>query len=455
MEFKIGVLQRTEVFQKSLCNWAYLFGTALAVKLTFAPLAWRLSANTGNSAKKHIFPRQDQQDNVFCLSRGKAEQENLVNPVNPVKKIEDRFCQRNSTMNHLKHNNSSALLPKKIWIDLDNSPHVPLFKPIIDELSRRGYEVMLTARDCFQVCGLGDLLGLCYKRIGRHYGKNKILKVLGLFVRVVELAPTALRERPDFALSHGSRSQLLLSSILRIPSCIMGDYEYTQGLVLINPDWVIFPEMIPDDAINLSGERIRKYPGLKEDIYVPNFKPDHEILPMLGLTQNDLIATIRPPATEAHYHNSESDKLFYAVVEFLGHHSLVRMVILPRNEKKQTALVRNTWPEWCATGKIIIPDHVVNGLDLIWYSDFVISGGGTMNREAAALGVPVYSIFRGKIGAVDRYLSNTGRLTLIESAEDIPQKIVQARRNRPPRVKNANRSTLQTIVDHIEEMLKN
>ncbi|MBW2742662.1 MAG: DUF354 domain-containing protein [Deltaproteobacteria bacterium] len=375
-------------------------------------------------------------------------------------------------MNHLKHNNSSASFPKKIWIDLDNSPHVPLFKPIIDELNRRGYQVVLTARDCFQVCGLADLFNLHYKRIGRHYGKNKILKVLGLFVRAMELAPTVLRERPDFALSHGSRSQLLLSSILRIPSCIMADYEYTQGLVLINPDWVIFPEMIPDDAINLFGERIRKYPGLKEDIYVPNFKPDPEILPILGFTQDDLIVTIRPPATEAHYHNPESDKLFYAVVEFLGHHShvrmvilprnekkqtalVVRMVILPRNEKKQTALVKNTWPEWSATGKIIIPDHVVNGLDLIWYSDFVVSGGGTMNREAAALGVPVYSIFRGKIGAVDRYLSNTGRLTLIESAEDIPKKIVLARRNRPPKPNHGKPVALHQIVDHIEAILKN
>ena len=391
----------------------------------------------------------------LCFGTKPRKKKNPVNPVNPVKEIEDRFCQRNSTMNHLKHNNSSASFPKKIWIDLDNSPHVPLFKPIIDELNRRGYQVVLTARDCFQVCGLADLFNLHYKRIGRHYGKNKILKVLGLFVRAMELAPTVLRERPDFALSHGSRSQLLLSSILRIPSCIMADYEYTQGLVLINPDWVIFPEMIPDDAINLSGERIRKYPGLKEDIYVPNFKPDSEILPMLGLTQDDLIVTIRPPATEAHYHNPESDKLFYAVVEFLGHHSHVRMVILPRNEKKQTALVKNTWPEWSATGKIIIPDHVVNGLDLIWYSDFVVSGGGTMNREAAALGVPVYSIFRGKIGAVDRYLSNTGRLTLIESAEDIPKKIVLARRNRPPKPNHGNPVALHQIVDHIEAILKN
>lgn len=213
--------------------------------------------------------------------------------------------------------------------------------------------------------------------------------------------------------------------------------------------------MIPDNAIGLPVDRIRKYPGLKEDIYVPNFEPDPEILPLLGLTEEDLVVTIRPPATEAHYHNPESDKLFYEVVEFLGHHPDVRMVILPRNEKKQTALVKNTWPKWCAEGKIIIPEQVVNGLNLIWHSDFVVSGGGTMNREAAALGVPVYSIFRGKIGAVDRYLSDIGRLTLIESAEDIPNKIVLTRRHRPSKPEYTNRPALHQIVDHIEEMLKN
>ena len=391
----------------------------------------------------------------LCFGTKPRKKKNPVNPVNPVKEIEDRFCQRNSTMNHLnKHNNSSSLLPKKIWIDLENSPHVPFFKPIIQELNRRGYEVMLTARDCFQVCGLADLFNLHYKRIGRHYGKNKILKVLGLFVRAMEMAIVVLRKKPAFALFHGSRSQLLLASILRIPCCDIADYEYSQTLVFVVPSWIIVPELIPDNTIYLPAKRIRKYPGIKEDVYVPSFRPNPDIYDELGLNRQNIIVTIRPPATEAHYHNSQSEALFDSVVKFLGQHPEARLVILPRSEK-QVASVKKIYPRWCANGKIIIPNHVVDGLNLIWHSDLVISGGGTMNREAAALGVPVYSIFRGKIGAVDRYLSNTGRLTLIESAEDIPQKIVLARRNRPPMPKNANCSTLKTIVAHIEEMLKN
>ena len=342
---------------------------------------------------------------------------------------------------------------KKIWIDLDNSPNVPFFKPIIDELNRRGYEVMLTARDCFQVCGLADLFNLHYKRIGRHYGKNKILKVVGLFVRAMEIAPVVLRGKPALALFHGSRSPLLLASVLRIPCCDIADYEYGQRIVFVVPSWIIVPELIPDNAIDLPVERIRKYPGIKEDVYVSNFKPDPDILRLFGLSQENLVVTIRPPATKAHYHNPESEELFESVVEFLGDKAKISLVILPRDEK-QAASLKKLYPTWCANGKIIIPKHVVDGLNLIWHSDLVISGGGTMNREAAALGVPVYSIFRGKIGAVDRYLSNTGRLTLIESTEDIPQKIVLARRNRPPKPNHGNPVTLRRIVDHIEAMLK-
>ena len=96
-----------------------------------------------------------------------------------------------------------------------------------------------------------------------------------------------------------------------------------------------------------------------------------------------------------------------------------------------------------------IPEQVVDGLNLIWHSDFVISGGGTMNREAAALGVPVYSIFRSKIGAVDQYLSSMGRLVLLESAEDLRTKILLVRRNRPAKPQNGHAAALSSIVEHI------
>ena len=342
---------------------------------------------------------------------------------------------------------------KKIWIDLENSPHVPFFNPIISQLEKRGYEILLTARHCFQVCELAHLLNLHYKSIGKHYGKNKIFKVAGLFIRSMQMAPLVLREKPDLALSHGSRSQLLVASILRIPCVIMADYEYTQKLILIRPTWAIVPEIIPDNVFRLPSDRIRRYPGTKEDVYIPGFRPDPEILRKLGLREGDLVITIRPPATEAHYHNPASDGLFQSAVEFLCHNPKARLVVLPRNEN-QSALIRSRWPKWSSNRKIIIPNQVVDGLNLIWHSDLVISGGGTMNREAAALGVPVYSIFRGKIGAVDEYLASSGRLILIEKVDNIRTKIALKPRHRPSKPSNDNRMALYRIVNDIVSILE-
>jgi predicted glycosyltransferase len=232
-----------------------------------------------------------------------------------------------------------------------------------------------------------------------------------------------LRCRPDIAISHGSRTQQIAAALLGIPIVIISDYELSKELVLLPPDWLFVPDVIPDTDIMYKKTRVFKYPGIKEDVYVPDFRPDPRVRGMLGLTDENIVATVRPPATEAHYHNPESEILFEATIESMAAREEMKIVILPRNEK-QAELIRARWPELCSNGKIIIPREVIDGLNLIWYSDLVVSGGGTMNREAAALGVPVYSIFRGGIGAVDRYLAENGRLTLLETVEDVRTKSV-------------------------------
>ena len=336
----------------------------------------------------------------------------------------------------------------KIWIDLDNSPHVPFFAPIIDELTKRGYSIALTARDCFQVRELANLFHLDYKLVGRHQGKSKVRKLLGLGFRGLQLLPTALKEKPDLAISHGSRSQLIVCAGLRIPSVLIIDYECAKRVGFVHPTWLMCPEVIPTAALRCDPKRILKYPGIKEDVYVPRFVPDPCIRPQLGLRENDLVVTIRPPATEAHYHRPQSDELFEAVIEFLSQKPEVKMVVLPRNER-QAIQLRNRWTTLFSNQKIRIPQQVVDGLNLVWHSDLVISGGGTMNREAAALGVPVYSTFRGQIGAVDRYLNARGRLVLLESVQDVRKNILLIRRNLSAKLRNATGESLNSIVDQI------
>jgi hypothetical protein len=342
---------------------------------------------------------------------------------------------------------------KKVWIDIDNSPHVPFFVPIIEELEKHGVEMILTARNIYQVCELLDFFQLPCKVIGRHYGSNKFLKVLGTFVRTLQLAPTAVRMRPDVAVSHGSRAQLMVCKVLRIPTIMMHDYEHSTKTGFLEPDWFLMPDVIPNGSMARRTDAIVRYPGLKEDVYVPRFRPDPSILSQLGISKDDLVVTVRPPATEAHYHNPESEVLFAETMRLLSSHPNVRAVTLPRNARQGQQL-RTEWSDLIASGQMVVPDAPLDGLNLIWFSDLVVSGGGTMNREAAALGVPVYSIFRGKIGAVDRYLEKTGRLTMIETTRDVHTKIKLARWNRPAMPADRNRPVLQCIVNAILSVLK-
>ena len=339
---------------------------------------------------------------------------------------------------------------RTIWIDLDNSPHVPFFKPIIDELSKKGYSVVLTARDCAQTCNLADRYGFQYKRIGRHFGKNMLFKLFGIFIRSLQLMPFALKENPGLALAHCSRSQVVLATILGIPSVMIYDYEFSK---FINPTWAIFPEVIPDEAINLNRSKIFKYPGIKEDVYVPAFTPDPAILDDLGLEEKDLVITIRPPATKAHYHNTHGEVLFNAVIDHLGQVDDARMILLPRY-KDQGISIKRRWPDLVSKRKIVIPEHVVDGLNLMWYSDLVVSGGGTMNREAAALGVPVYSIFRGEIGAVDKFLEKNGKLVLLTSVDDVRNKILPVKRSSLQKFSSMNSNkTLDSITGIIVSLM--
>ena len=308
--------------------------------------------------------------------------------------------------------------------------------------------MLLTARDAFQVCELARAANLNYHRIGSHFGKHALLKVAGLATRTLQLIPRIVREKPDVAVSHGSRAQLVASAMMGIPSILIMDYEYARGLIFARPKWVMVPEPIPTDSIHVGKNRILKYPGIKEDVYVPRFRPDPSIRQFLGIENTELLVTIRPPANEAHYHNRDSDRMFSAVLELLSERSEIRVVVLPRNRTQEVA-IRKEWSKLFERRQLIVPERAVDGLNLIWHSDLVISGGGTMNREAAALGVPVYSIFRGRIGAVDRYLAAEGRLVLLETSDDVRRKLRLSRRQIEGKPGRTNNSTLQTIVDHI------
>lgn len=358
-----------------------------------------------------------------------------------------------SSGTRIRQNDVPEIPKLKIWIDLDNTPHVPFFIPIIREMEKRGHSVVLTARDAFQVCDLAREKGLSFQNIGHHYGKRTLLKISGMLIRTLQLMPFYLRQRPRLALSHGSRAQNILSNGLGIPTVMILDYEYARMPFPSNPRWTIVPDALSPEGLASPVSRIRYYRGIKEDVYAPEFKPSDNLLKELGLRQDDLIITVRPPADEAHYYNPESDVLFHELMARICQTPNVHAVLLPRNMHQEQEM-RAKYPYWFISGQTIIPTRAVDGLDLLWISDLVVSGGGTMNREAAALGVPVYSIFRGKTGAVDLMLEEEGRLNMVRSKEEIWSKIQFIRRDKSRPPVTAPRDALQDICDQIEDIIQ-
>ena len=344
-------------------------------------------------------------------------------------------------------------LKSKIWIDLDNSPHVLFFAPIISELERRGHRVWVTSRDRFQLRELATMHNIPHVMVGRDYGKNKFIKVSGLLYRAFQLVPLVLRDKPTIALSHGSRSQVIASKIAGIPSVMMIDYEFVRlHFPFLRYDNIFIPDAIPEKSIRAKCDNIWRYPGIKEDVYAPRFEPTEGILDELGISPDKIVVTIRPPATNAHYHNVKSESIFRDVVPFVAEDPRTVIVMLPRNEE-QVRDIRGTWQGLVETNKLIIPNNVLNGLNLIWHSDLVVSGGGTMIREAAALGVPSYSIFLGETGCIDRHLAETGRLKLVASSADFLTTIKLKKRSHQDNLGLRSDKTLDCIVDKLENVL--
>jgi len=307
----------------------------------------------------------------------------------------------------------------KLWIDLDNSPHVLLFAPIVRELERRGVELLITVRDFAQTPGLAFQHGLDFTTVGRHYGSaSKFVKIAGTFRRAASLANFARRCKITAAVSQGSRGIVLAANALRLPVMTLYDYEFAScRLYNMFSDRILVPDVIPDDRLVSQGLNLKKlvrYPGLKEEVYVYGFRPDNGITDKLELDREKVLVTLRPPAEWAHYHHERSEIMFRALMERLKCERNIQIVIPARTEA-QAEQLRQTYG---LNGRFRILTRPVDALSLMWCSDLVFSGGGTMTREAALLGLNVYTIFGGRLGAADESLIRAGRLkSLREPAE--------------------------------------
>jgi predicted glycosyltransferase len=306
----------------------------------------------------------------------------------------------------------------RIWIDLTNSPHVLVLRPVIAALRARGADVRVTARDFAQTVELAERFGLGAEVIGHHRGGRLAAKAAGLASRSTALVRWAGRAhrrggRFDLALGHGSNDVSVAAAALRIPRSTMFDYEWATVQHTVNcrlAHAVVVPEAIPPERLDRYGARgkLQRYAGLKEEYYLADFAPDDAVLDELGLDPRAPIAVVRTPPEVSLYHRFENP-LFTAVLERLREQGQV--VVLPRTPDQRAELQR--------AGGFTIPERAIDAQSLIARSDLVVSAGGTMNREAVALGTPVYTTFEGRLGAVDAQLIAEGRLRRLERAEDV------------------------------------
>jgi len=331
----------------------------------------------------------------------------------------------------------------RIWIDLTNSPHVLVMRPLIERLQADGHDVRVTARDFAQTLELCERLGVAYTAIGHHRGGRLGAKALGLASRSAALVRWAHADqrgagRFDVALGHGSNDVTVAAAVLRIPSSTMFDYEWATVQHNVNcrlAQAVVVPDAIPPARLYRYGAKgkIRAYEGLKEEYYLADFEPHNEVLDELALDPARAIVVVRTPPVVSLYHRFEND-LFARVLRALSaaarEHG-TQPVVLPRVASQREELAR--------VPGFVVPEHAVDAQSLIAHADLVISAGGTMNREAVALGTPVYTTFQGRLGAVDERLIDEGRLRMLSSAEDLElgkrvRASAAARVRRDPRV---------------------
>jgi predicted glycosyltransferase len=312
----------------------------------------------------------------------------------------------------------------RVWIDCTAAAHQLVLRPVVEVLRERGHEVAITARRYGQTEGLLDRLGLPYESFGVHGGASTLAKGTAVAGRSLALARWARPRRFDLAIAHGSVDLAVVGTLLRIPQAQMQDYEYAglqRKLAWRAAKRVIVPDAIPLDRLRAAGareEKLFRYPGLKEDYYLADFTPDPAVLAEVGLaelgisperaTDDRVLSVVRPPPETSAYH--AENPLYERLLDRLCADERAVTVLIPRTEGQGEAAR--------ARGErtLIVPERAIDAQSLIAYADLVVSAGGTMNREAVALGVPVWTIFSGRMGAVDEELIAAGRLRELTDA---------------------------------------
>ena len=305
----------------------------------------------------------------------------------------------------------------RIWVDCTAAAHPLVLRPLIERFEARGDEVFVTAREYGQTLGILERLGIPYTAVGSHGGGSKLGKSMALAGRSARLARVVWGRRLDLAIAHGSVDLAVVSALFRIPSAQMQDYEFAgiqRQISFRVAKRVLMPDAIPVERlarIGAKGRKLFRYPGLKEEYYLADFEPDPAVLGELGLDREKVLVVVRPPPETSEYH--ARNDLYGRVIERLAAEPSAQAVVIPRTEGQGVAA------RALGAANLIVPERAIDAQGLIAYADLVVSAGGTMNREAVALGTPVFTTFAGKMGGVDEALIAEGRLQVLADPAEL------------------------------------
>jgi len=297
----------------------------------------------------------------------------------------------------------------KVWVDFTASAHPLVFRPLVERLQAQGHEVEITARDYAQTLQLIESHGMTATVIGHHGGRSALGKAQQMRTRLKSLRAWAKPRGFALALAHGSHELTMTARRLGIPSSTTFDYEWAwlqHQLGCRAATRVVVPDSIPPERLKSYGAvppKLQQYPGLKEEYYLSDFEPNDAVLGDWSIDPAKVLVVLRPPPDVSLYHR-HSNPLFPMTLEHLGRLENVHAFVIPRTEEQRDFVKSLELPS------VIVPERSVDAQSLIAFSDLVVSAGGTMNREAAALGVPVYTTYGGRLGGVDEQLIRDGRL---------------------------------------------
>ena len=297
----------------------------------------------------------------------------------------------------------------RIWADMSAPAHVLVLRPIIERLRDQGHEVIVTSRDYTQTQELLALHHMEHTPIGKHGGASRVSKLMRLIQRTSRMRGFGKDKDFDLAIAHGSNDLAIASRLLGIPEANMHDYEFAVAQHHVGcrlARRVIFPDSVPPERLKRFGvgpEKLFQYPGFKEEYYLADFEVDPDALGEVGVDTERVVVIVRPPPDVSLYHR-KSNPLFPQVLARVGTDERVHAVVLPRTEEQRAYVQELALPS------LIVPDHAVEAQSLVALADLVVSAGGTMNREAVALGTPVYTTYGGRLGGVDEALIRSNRL---------------------------------------------